>query len=277
MSVEINSDSVGMSDGMYWSRQLWSDGTAGGREKADCNNTGNHPAAVKFFVQGTGYHQTLVSEVILRRHQKVSNPNPAASSSTLGKQCNLAVVYTMETGQYMDLDELREARPYSGVAAKSGTWSIDVEKPSEQSTRHVVALRMTGCPSDRFVADRASSELRHLFQTPVHFRYQRVQSELTAAPSCLLPPLVFVRCSHACSGEGGDEKEQLPNEGGSWELIEDVVVDYGVVDTSVVSDRTSTRICRSVPVGNEKDMVMVSYLTAVLTFAGAFSIWYSSM
>ena len=271
MSVEINSDTIGMDSDMYWSRKLWSDGTAGSWKKADCSTMGQYQAVVSFFVKGNGYHQTLVSDVALHQHQEAS----ATASETLKymkeKKCNLAVVYTMETGQYMDLDELREARPYSGVIATSGAWSIDVEKPSEQSTRHVVALRTTGCPKMN-----QSKLPRHIFQTPIHFRYQRAQSEHTAAPSCVLPPRVFVRCNSRCTnanGKVGEEGEFNAAVVSPWEAIDDVVLDYG---TNGVLDGTSTRVCRRVPVGNERDMVMVSYLTAVSTFAGAFVIWCSS-
>ena len=259
-------------DGVRASREMWSDGSVSQWITSECNSISEYRAEIKISVQGTGYHQTLLNEV---------NVIVKGKGRKKWNNCQVAVAYTMETGQYMDLDELREAQPYSNVTAVSGTWSIDVEKPAEQSTRHFVTLRtpatLTIESNDandvneaNEINEKETSTIHHVFQTPVHFRYQRAQSEQKTSPSCILPPQVFVRCNVGQEGKEEEKKE--------WVMVEQVVLKRERKDRKENkgddSDGVgiSTKICSKVPVGNSHQSVFVSYMTAFATFGGAAAI-----
>jgi hypothetical protein len=232
-------------------RELWSDGKVGDWQYSNCNEVGYHQANIEFFVEGTGYHQTLVTDIKLRKQQReevLKNDNDDDDDS---KQCNLAVAYTMEASQYMDLDELREAQPYSLVSVTAGSWSIDVEKPAEQSTRHMLILKTTTCPM------KNESLLEYNLNTPIHYRYQSVSNHFDKAPSCLLPPQIFIQCQSVCGND-----EQVP-----WKQIDNIIVEG--------SKSATTLVCRDVPVGNSKHGSFVAFVTAFSTFAGAVVIIFS--
>ena len=281
MSFEMNTKDVinihmqSSMENMYLSRVLRRDGTVSEWVQRTCDDVGQRRAAVTFSVHGTGYHRTLVSNVQVEVRTKT---NEKTNRKEQANDCDVALAYVMETGQYMDLDELREIQPYSGVVAVSGSWSIDVEKPAEQSNRHMVVLQTTtaiGVESKSESEDNSS--IQQIFRTPIHFRYHRVRSERSTSLSCLLPPQVFVRCNIRAVGRGDENEEVDGNNGnnGAWEPVEQVVLKWDdEVNGSRGSNRKpeSTRICSEVPVGNVHQSVLVSYITAISTFAGAIAI-----
>jgi len=254
---QLNNNRIKQDTPQYVDRYLWSDGAVGEWQASQCNEVGDHQATVNFLVQGTGYHRTLVTNIQIQQQQL----QKGIANYITAQQCNVAIAYTMEAGQYMDLDELREAQPYSLVTATSGSWSIDVEKPAEQSTRHMVVLQTTTCPA----TDRNKGEeekINYTFRTPVHFRYQRASLDFTTLPSCILPPQIFMQCQDSC---GSDTTVK-------WQHVGNVMVEQAGGETKA---SPSVAVCSNVPVGNANQGTFVSYVTALSTFAGAGAIFYS--
>ncbi len=174
--------------------------------------------------------------------------------------CRVAVSYTMDETHYMDLDELRELEPYSGASPLSGSWAIDVERPKEHSHRHLVTLRTTSDVAFAAAAkDGGGRTLSYVFETPLHFRYQRVRpgEESNQATACVMPPRIFLSCQSHSIDVGAR----------TWQLLRRVEW-LGGSDSD-----DSVRLCVDVPVGNSDEHALVMWMTALATTGAALIIW----
>lgn len=247
-------------------RVLYNDGKIGSWTTTLCSGSGPEVGGLRpqhewwggrsrasFRIEGSGFHQKVVAQLDVDVH--------GLTDGNTGGGCRLAVAYTMDETHYMDLDELRELEPYSGAAPLSGSWAIDVERPKEQSHRHLVTLRTTSDVA--FVAaakDGGRRTLSHTFEAPLHFRYQRVRpvEESNQAQACVMPPRVFLGCRSQSSSDG---------DGRTWQLLRRVTWLGGNYT------RKSVRLCVDVPVGNSDEHALVMWTTALATTGAALFVW----
>ena len=86
----------------------------------------NLAARVRRSVTKSGFHLELGTEI--------------ATTHSCAKDFKLALVENIPGGIYFDLDEIRSAASFGGPALVSPSWYIDVERPTEASTQHVVGF-----------------------------------------------------------------------------------------------------------------------------------------
>jgi len=129
-------------------------------------------------LSGEGHHRELLTTLSIS-----TNDIPARSS------CQATLVERLSNAFFVDQYQVDERRKFGGSTLVLLDHTIDLEKPSYQSSPNVVLSRVY------WSSNGTSDPITLQFEMPIHTRYHKPASELEYEVSAILPPVVAVSCS----------------------------------------------------------------------------------